>query len=147
MAGSCPRGVSVRQVLRGMTRSLAGAAVAVLDLLIVAVYRSMIYSQLGPRDNARIGFVSIFILLLAVLSVIGALTVRRLPRVSAASFIASGTGQVSLGILAIFSIGWPLILGGLPLMYIGITGRSGTFTTVVASLVILVLLGLGIAFT
>jgi hypothetical protein len=138
--------VSTRQALRGMARPLAGAAVAVLDLVIVAVYRSIIYSQLGPRDNARIGFVTVFILLLAVLSVIGALTIRRLPRLSATSFTASGTGHVSLGILAIFSIGWPLILCGLPLMYIGITGRSGAFT-VVASLAMLTLLGLGIAFT
>jgi hypothetical protein len=130
-----------------MARSLTGAAVAILDLVIVAVYRSMIYSQLGPRDNARIGFVSVFILLLAVLSVIGTLTIRRLPRLSATSFIASGAGHVSLGILAIFSIGWPLILGGLPLMHIGITDRSGTFTAAVASLVMLAVLGLGIAFT
>jgi hypothetical protein len=107
----------------------------------------MIYSQLGPRDNARIEFATVFILLLAVLSVIGALTIRRLPRLSATSFIASGTGHVSFGILAIFSIGWPLILGGLALMYIGLTGRSGAFTAVAASVVMLTLLGLGIAFT
>lgn len=139
--------MSMRQVLRKMTRSLAGAAVAVLDLAIVVIYRATIYSQLGPRDNARVEFVTIFILFLAALSVIGALTLRRLPRLSATSFIASGTGHVSLGILAIFSIGWPLIIGGSLLLYLGITGRSGTIVAVVAPAVMLTILGLGIAYT
>lgn len=139
--------MSARPLLRGRGRSLAGAAVAVLDLVIAAVYRSIIYSQLGPQDNARIGFVSIFILLLAALSVTGALTLRKLPRLSATSSLASGAGHVTLGILAIFSIGWPLIIGGSVLLYLGLTGRSATTAAVVASLAMLTLLGLGIAFT
>jgi len=124
-----------------------GAAVIALDLIIVTTYRSSIYSQSGPRDDARISFVTIFILLLAALSLIGMLTIRGLPWVSAVSFLASGAGHLGLGILAIFSIGYPLILGGLFLTYFGITGRSGVVARIAAFLMMLIILGLGIAFT
>jgi hypothetical protein len=137
----------VSQILRRMARSLVGTAVAVLDLVIVIIYRSMIYSQLGPRDNARIEFVTIFILFLGVLSVMGALTILKLPRLSAMSFLASGTGHLGLGILGIFSIGFPLILGGSFLIYMGITGRGSTIAGIAVPVVMLTILGLGIAFS
>lgn len=139
--------MSMRQVHRTMPRPLVGAAVALLDLAVVFMYHSMIDSQSGPRDDARIWFVTIFILFLGTLSSIGALTLRQLPRISAVSFIASGTGHLGLGILAIFSIGYPLILGGLFLLYMGITGRHQALASVMAPLVMLTILGLGIAYS
>jgi hypothetical protein len=139
--------MSASWVRRVMPRALVGAVVALLDVAIVFIYHAIIYSQLGPRDDARISFVTYFIVLLAVLSLSGALAVQRRPRIAAATFLASGAGHLGLGILAIFSIGWPLILGGLALLYLGTTGRHQAVASIVAPLVMLTILGLGIAYT
>lgn len=128
-------------------RAVAAAAVAVLDLGVAAGYQATINNQSGPPDHARTGFVAGFIVFLALLAVIGALTRRGLPKVSAVAFIASATGHLGLGILAIFSIGWPLIAGGALLLYLGITARGKTIAVEVAPVLMLITLGVGIALT
>jgi hypothetical protein len=128
-------------------RPSAGAAAALLDGAILATYILIVDHQSGHRNGARIDFVVIFLSLIIILALVGALFGRRRQGISGPAFLAAGTGNVGIGLLAIFSIGLPLILLGAALLRIGMNQRSGLFSEILAAATAIAVLALGVILT
>lgn len=132
---------------RWLSRPSSAGVVAVLDVAIVVVYLYAINSQSGPRNDPRVIFVAAYIMLLAMLSATGALTLDRYPGLSSSLLLASGCGHISLGVLAIFSVGWPLIIAGAILVRLALMYREGAVGLIFAPVIIIALLVLGVVVT
>lgn len=115
------------------------ALVAAADLAVLVAYLFLINSQSGPQNGPRIAFISAYLVLLALITSAGLLAAGSLRTAASSLLIASGAGNISLGVVAIFSVGLPLILAGLLLMtYPGLWPRS--LAASVAPAVIMVIL-------
>jgi hypothetical protein len=87
--------------------------VAVTDVAVMVVYLFLITSQSGPQNIPRVAFVAGYLVLLALITSGGVLIAASSRTATTSLFIASGVGNISLGVIGIFSIGLPLLIAGL----------------------------------
>lgn len=101
--------------------TVVGVVAFVIDAAIVVVYVLALCSQAGPTNIARAVFISAYLVLLALMSVVGAVVPHLHARLTDDIFLGAGAGNIGLGLIALASIGAPLILAGLVLL----AARSG----------------------
>jgi hypothetical protein len=90
--------------------------VAATDVAVMVVYLFLITSQSGPQNIPRVAFVASYLVLLALITSGGVLIAASSRTATTSLFIASGVGNISLGVIGIFSIGLPLLIAGLWIM-------------------------------
>lgn len=113
---------------------------AATDLAVLVTYLLLINSQSGPQNGQRIAFISAYLVLLALITSAGVLAAGSLRTAASFLLIASGAGNISLGAVAIFSVGLPLLLAGLLLMtYPGLWPRSLAASLVPAAIMVALL--------
>ena len=83
----------------------------IVGLVVDAVYLEIVFAQ-GDLGAGRVAVVSIFIFAVSALALVGALASIPSARTRLAAFGAATGGFLTVGVLGIFSIGFPLLAAG-----------------------------------
>lgn len=97
-------------------RPARAGLVAATDFAVMIAYLFLITSQSGPQNIPRVAFMASFLMLLALITSGGMLIAGSSRTAATSLFIASGIGNILLGVIGIFSVGIPLLIAGLWIM-------------------------------
>lgn len=99
-------------LVRKAGRAAVGAAV---DVGVLVVYCLLLSSQEAAPNTGRVAFVAAYLAVLAALC-LGATVLNRYENLFTALLGSAAAGNIGLGVVAIASIGFPLLLVGLVLL-------------------------------
>ncbi len=86
-------------------------AAGFLGLTVDAAYLGIIFEQ-GDRESGRVAVFAVYLLVVSVLALVGALSSAPLARTRLTLFGAATGGFATTGVVGIFSIGLPLFVAG-----------------------------------